>query len=86
LRQKKRMSFEITVPDEAVRGALAPPMIFHHQDDSLMEPDVGFGIGGAPPQDSILIAPPPMTGPGPISAPRLPGARGRTIVIEDERA
>lgn len=56
LRQKKKMSFDITVPDEP-SAARAEPFIFHHRLE-------GPGVG---PHADFMIGPGP--GPGPITAP-----------------
>ncbi len=79
LRQKKKMSFDITIPDEPVAGRTGP-FIFHQQFE---------GPDGEPRED-IMIGPGPG-GPGPITAPLppLPGPGGPErglITIGDEPA
>lgn len=76
LRQKKKMSFDITIPDEPVAGR-TNPFIFHQR----LEGPEGPGA-------DIMIGPGP--GPGPGAAPLPPGPpgfeRGMTISVEDEPA
>lgn len=68
LRQKKKMSFDITVPDEPSMGR-AQPFIFHHE---IEGPEVGV-------RDHVMIAP----GSGPITAPFPPGAPAIELRIAD---
>lgn len=72
LRQKKKMSFDITIPDEPV-GAGTGPFIFHQQ----ME-----GADGGPRED-IMIGPGPGPG-GPMTAPLPPPPPGRGISISED--
>ena len=74
LRQKKRMSFEITVPDEpsARRGG---PMMFHHPDGMPM-PMPAPGMR----HDEIMLAP------GPMPPPLPPEAGAIRLNIIDEPA
>lgn len=64
LRQKKKVSFDITVPDDPV-GARGGPMIFQHRSDGPDGPD---GPRGGGPRGNIMIGP----GPGPGAAAPLP--------------
>jgi C-terminal processing protease CtpA/Prc len=73
LRQKKKMSFDITIPDEPA-AARAGPFMFHQQFE---------GPGG--PREDIMIGPGPG---GPMSAPMPPpppGApeRGVITIVDD---
>lgn len=75
LRQKKKMTFDITIPEQP-SAASAGPFIFHHQLEN------GPGRGG----DEIMLAP---GGPGPMTAPLPPpppGGAGHVISIVDEPA
>lgn len=72
LRQKKKMSFDITVPDEPI-GARTGPFIFHQQFEGPHGPGEDFMIGPAP---TAPLPPPPPGGP----------ERGISISIVDEPA
>jgi S1-C subfamily serine protease len=79
LRQKKKMSFDITVPDEPM-GARTGPFIFHQRFEG---PDGGSG-------EDIMIGPGPG-GPGMMTAPLPPPPpggpeRGISISVQDEPA
>ncbi|MFC4312960.1 PDZ domain-containing protein [Steroidobacter flavus] len=76
LRQKKKMSFEVTIPDEPA-AARTGPFIFHQQLDEM--------DGG--PREDIMIGPGPG-GPGPMPPPPPgPGGPERGLItIVDEPA
>lgn len=81
LRQKKRMSFDITIPDEPSANRLTP---FTFHGESLM-PGPAVGIHTGPGMDErIMISPAPAL---PLPSPP-PGESGFTITrtIEDEPA
>lgn len=71
LRQKKKMSFDITIPDEPSAGR-TEPFIFHQEIDG---PESGV-------RDHLLIRP----APGPHSVPLPPGASVDVVKIPDEPA
>lgn len=72
LRQKKKMSFDITVPDEPI-GARTGPFIFHQQFEGPDGPGEDIMIGPGP---TAPLPPPPPGGP----------ERGIDISIVDEPA
>ncbi|MBL8268908.1 PDZ domain-containing protein [Steroidobacter sp.] len=84
LRQKKKVSFDITVPDDPI-GARSGPMIFEHRLDGPEGPGGPGPRGPNGPRGNIIIGP----GPGPGSAvplpPPPPGGpeRGLSIVIDE---
>lgn len=87
LRQKKRMSVEITIPDEPYANRLGPP-----QQDMLMRgpgtgvgPGPGTGPGPRPGMDEHMMLSP---GPAMPLPPPPPGEAGMTIMrtVEDEPA
>lgn len=75
LRQKKKMSFDITVPDQPA-AARTGPFIFHQQFDG---PEMGL-------QDSIMIGPGPGPHPMPLPPPPPGSRREGVISILDEPA
>jgi type II secretory pathway component PulC len=70
LRQKKKMSFDITIPDEPA-AARAEPFILHHQFERPERGTLDLMMGPGPGPHSISLPPPP------------PGAPERTIIIDD---
>nr|WP_298716371.1 PDZ domain-containing protein [uncultured Steroidobacter sp.] len=71
LRQKKKMSFDITIPDEPAAGRTGPFIFHQHLDGPSEDIMIGPGPGG------------PMAAPLP---PPPPGASGRVISIVDDPA
>ncbi|MET0534624.1 MAG: PDZ domain-containing protein [Steroidobacter sp.] len=86
LRMKKRMTFEVTVPDDPVAAAAVPFGLGFTHDDSLM-PFPEAGVRG---RDEIILKPamPAMPLTPLFPPPPPPGEPGevRTITIQDEPA
>jgi type II secretory pathway component PulC len=79
LRMKKRMTFEVTVPDDPAAAAMNPFSLgFHHRGGLMQAPEVG--VHG---RDEIILSPAMPAMPLP---PPPPGEGGRIITIEDEPA